>query len=128
MREKTWMPATSAGMTVGKRNKDKLGPHSGSGHSRGRISSSIRRNCRRKFLPGYLGEGIAMVAWRSVVRVLTIGAAVGLALGVRIVGYLAHSGAQAIPKSLEEGGADSDGNRRKNQRLGGVAGQQLSGS
>jgi len=55
-----------------------------------------------------------MVAWRSVVHVLTIGAAVGLALGVRMVGYLAPAGAQAIPKSLEEGGTDSDVKWRKN--------------
>ena len=69
-----------------------------------------------------------MVAWRSVVRVLTIGAAVGLALGVRMVGYLAPAGAQAIPKSLEEGGTDSDVKWRKNQWTVGVAGGLLSGS
>jgi uncharacterized protein len=73
-----------------------------------------------------------MVAWRGVMRalfgVLIIGVVLGLGSGLRGIEFLAPTWAQAIPKSLQQGGSDSDVRWRKNQWTVGVAGGLLSGS
>ncbi len=65
---------------------------------------------------------------RGVTRALALCAVFGLAVGPRGVGFVAPASAQAIPKSLEEGGTDNDLKNRKNQWTVGIVGGLLSGT
>lgn len=65
---------------------------------------------------------------RAVASALAVVVVFAVALGTRGLGVVTPAGAQAIPKSLEEGGTDSDLKWRKNQWTVGVAGGLLSGS
>jgi TRAP-type uncharacterized transport system substrate-binding protein len=66
--------------------------------------------------------------WRSVRRVLLVCGGLAAIVSWGQLSYVHRAGAQAIPKSLEEGGTDSDLRARKNQWTVGVAGGLLSGS
>ncbi len=66
--------------------------------------------------------------WCSVRRVLLVCGGLAAIVGWGQFSYVNPAGAQAIPKSLEEGGTDGDLRARKNQWTVGVAGGLLSGS
>src|SRR5579859_2108362 len=124
------LPTSPSGRGEPLANMEKLGRHSGAEPlaeqnfiiNLAKLPARLRPRCSE-------WEGVVMQVWRGVARGLAVGAVVGLGLlGLRMVGNPMPAGAQAIPKSLEEGGTDNELKWRKNLWTVGVAGGLLSGS